>query len=288
MKRILTQYFLLSLYPILSLSQTSKIEKIVLKGLVTEKETNKPLAYVSIGLLEKPLGTISDSNGNYILTIYEENKTDTIQLSLVGYTTKRFLVSEMLAGVHQIITMDRKDYVLPDIVISNKNINTRIIGRQSSSKLIQISIHNKKSVEGTIGSEMGMRIKTNQPGSYLKDLNWYFSANNFNYIKFRVNVYSVKKNMPDTLLTDKQIFAFVEDFKTGWIKFNLEPYNIRVSGEFIITLQWVESSMEKKEDPVTVIPVGISFSKNAYARVASQDKWKRMGYNLSCFVTMMQ
>jgi hypothetical protein len=288
MKRILTQYFLLSLYPILSLSQTSKIEKIILKGLIADKETNQPLAYVSIGLLEKPLGTISDSNGNYILTIFEENKTDTIQLSLVGYTTKRFLVSEMLAGVHQIITMDRKDYVLPDIVISNRNINTRIIGRQSSSKLIQISIHNKKSVEGTIGSEMGMRIKTNQTGSYLKDLNWYFSANNFNYIKFRVNVYSVKNNMPDTLLTDKQIFAFVEDFKTGWIKFNLEPYNIRVSGEFIITLQWVESSMEKKEDPVTVIPVGISFSKNAYARVASQDKWKRMGYNLSYYVTLMQ
>ena len=288
MKRVLTQYFLLSLYPILSLSQTSKIEKIILKGLINDKETNKPLAYVSIGLLEKPLGTISDSNGNYILTIFEENKTDTIQLSLVGYTTKRFLVSEMLESVHQIITMDRKDYVLPDIVISNRNINTRIIGRQSSSKLIQISIHNKKSVEGTIGSEMGMRVKANLPGSYLKDLNWYFSANNFNYIKFRVNVYSVKNNMPDTLLTDKQIFAFVEDFKTGWIKFNLEPYNIQVSGEFIITLQWVESSMEKKEDPVTVIPVGISFSKNAYARVASQDKWKRMGYNLSCFVTLMQ
>jgi hypothetical protein len=259
-----------------------------LKGLITDKETNQPLAYVSIGLLDKPLGTISDSNGNYIMTINEENKPDTMQISLVGYATKRLLVSELLYDDHQNITLDRKDYVLPDVVINNKNLKTETYGRQSSSKLVMISIHNKKSVDETIGSEMGMRFKTSQPGYYLKDFNWYFASNNFKYIKFRVNVYSVKNNMPDTLLTDKQIFAFAEDSRTGWIKFNLEPYNILVSDDFIITLQWIESSMEKKEDPVTLIPVGISFSKNGYARVASQDKWKRMGYNLSCFVTLMQ
>ena len=280
--------FLLSLCPLLSLSQTSAVESIILKGLITDKESNQPLAYVSIGLLDKPLGTISDSNGKYILAILEENRADTLQISLVGYTTRKILVSELLNGNHQNIMLDRKDYVLPDIVISQKDFKAETYGRQSSSKLIMISVHNKKSVEGTIGSEMGMRFKTSQHGYYLKDFNWYFAANNFKYIKFRVNIYSVKNNMPDTLITDKQIFAFVEDSKTGWIKFNLEPYNILVSTDFIITLQWIESSMEKNEDPVTLIPVGIAFSKNAYARVASQDKWKRMGYKLSCFVTLMQ
>jgi CarboxypepD_reg-like domain len=288
MKQIYILLILLWTSQLYGFTQASQGQTILLKGNISDNATHQSLAYVSIGLLNMPLGTISDSNGNYILVILEGNRTDTLQISLVGYTTKKMLVSELLKSGNQNISLNRKDYIMPAVVINNRKINTRIIGRESSSKLIQISVHNKETVNETIGSEMGMRIKSGKADAYLKDINWYFSANNFKLIRFRVNVYSLKNNMPDTLLTDKEIFALVEDYKTGWIKFNLEPYNILVNGDFIITLQWIESRMEKNEDPVTLIPVGMSFSKNAYARVASQDKWKKMGYNLSLFVTLRQ
>lgn len=288
MRYFISLLFSISICSLHGYSQSANSAIILLKGLVTDQATNLPLAYASVGILDKPLGTVSDSNGHFFFSILEENKTDTLQISLVGYETKKIPVNELLNVDNQTISLSRKDYTLPVIVISNRNYKTEILGRKSSSKLMMVSIHNKKSVDETIGSEMGMRFKTVKGGFYLKDLNWYFAANNFNYIKFRVHVYSVKNNMPDTLLSDQQIFAFVEDFKTGWNKFDLLPYNIRVDGDFIITLQWVESRMDKKEDPVTIIPMGMSMNKNAYARVASQDKWKRMGFNLSYYVTLIQ
>ena len=176
---------------------------------------------------------------------------------------------------------------LSPVIVSNRKTYSEIIGKQKSGKLIQISIHNKTSVAETIGSEMGMRYKTIQTNAILKDFNFYISGNNFNSIKFRVNIYSVKDNMPDTLIYNKQIFSTVDGFKTGWIRLDLENFNIKVSQDFIVTLQWVESKMEKKENPITYIPFALTvFSKNCYARVASQDKWKKMGIGLSNYVTL--
>jgi hypothetical protein len=178
---------------------------------------------------------------------------------------------------------------LPEAIVTNLPIraNTEVIGRQNSGKLTQVSIHQRKSADATIGSEMGMRYEASRKNAILKDFSVYISANNFNYIKFRINIYSVRNHMPDSLLFGKQIFETVENFRTGWIKTDLESRQINVKDEFIITIQWIESRMDKKENPLTILPVAMTpFSKNCYVRIASQDKWKRMGMNLSCFVTV--
>ena len=93
--------------------------------------------------------------------------------------------------------------------------------------------------------------------------------------------------MPDSLLTDEQIFGTVGEYKTGWIQLDLEPYNIKVDKDFIVSIQWIESKTDSKEKPVTMIPAAVSFSKDTYVRIASQDKWKRMGIKLSYNVTVV-
>lgn len=260
----------------------------LLRGTISEQESNTPLPYINIGILNKPVGTVSDINGNYNLLIDKENWADTLQISSVGYFTKKVVVNDLIRTNDWHIQLVKKITLLQEVIVTNKKTKEETVGREKSGKLVQVSIHNKESVAETIGSEMGMKIKIKKEGSLLGDFNWYISANNFNNIKFRVNIYALKNNMPDTLLCNKDIFVTVENFKTGWSKFDLEPYNITVNDDFVITLQWIDSKMEKKENPVTMIPVKLSlFSKNTYARVASQDKWKRMGMNLSCFVTLL-
>ncbi|MEJ7682928.1 MAG: carboxypeptidase-like regulatory domain-containing protein [Segetibacter sp.] len=246
-KILLLFSFLLWTIPILAFSQNSTNDNIILKGVITEQESNLPLSYVSIGIIDKPVGTISDTSGNYSLVISKENLSDTLQISLVGYKTNKISVNEFILTNDKNVKLTRRTFLLPKVIVTNKKRNAEIIGRQESGKLIQVSVHNKKTADETIGSEMGMRIKTKRSSSLLKDLNWYFSANNFRTIKFRVNIYSIKNNFPDTLLCNKQIFATVENFKTGWNKIYLEPYNIVINGDFIITLQWIESKMDKKK-----------------------------------------
>jgi hypothetical protein len=270
-------------------AQTPRTENIALKGTVIDKETNLPLSYVSVGIFDKPEGTVTDTTGNFLFSVHQENLSDTLQISIVGYNSLRVSVKDFLVNPDKSIKLTKRAEQLAEVTVTNSvtRAHTEIIGRQAVSKLVQVSVHNKKSADETVGSEMGMRYKANKKKAFLKDFNFYISANNFNYIKFRVNIYSLRNDLPDTLLYSKQIFSTVENYKTGWIKVDLETCNIKIKDEFIVTIQWIESRMDKKENPLTILPVAATpFSKNCYARIASQDKWKRMGVHLSSFVTI--
>ena len=285
-KIFITALFVLTLSESI-FSQSLTKDGIPVKGKIIQQENNQPLSYVSIGVLNKPLGTLTDTLGDFNFQISQENLADTLQISLVGYFSKKIVVKDFIESKENTIKLDVKITELAEVVITNTKTNTESIGRQGSGKFIQVSIHNKKSAVETIGSEMGMRYKTKQRNATLKDFNFNISGNNFNFIKYRINIYSVKDNMPDTLIYNKQIFMTIDNFKTGWTKVNLEPYNIKVNQDFIVTVQWVEGRMDKNENPITMIPIAITlFSKNCYARIASQDKWKKVGINLSNFVTL--
>ena len=271
------------------ISQPITTENISLSGHVVAQEYNQPLAYASVGVLNKPQGTVTDTTGRFVFQVTKENFEDTLQVSLVGYFTKKVAVKDFVENADKTIRLSVKIMELAEVTVTNAraNTNTEIIGRQATGKLVQVSLHHKTSVVETIGSEMGMHYSTKNKNALLKDFNFYISANNFNLIKFRINIYTVKNDLPEALLYDKQIFATVNDFKTGWIKLNLEDYKIKIPGDFIVTVQWIESRMDKKENPITIIPVAVApFSKNCYVRVASQDRWKRMGVNVSSFVTL--
>lgn len=258
----------------------------LLKGVIVDEEKNSPLVYASIGILNKPVGTISDTVGNYVFEISNEYLNDTLQVSHAGYETKRLLLAEFVKQNDKTIKLVKRVISLQEIVLSNESGEEETFGRNASGKLMQVSLHNKTSADMTVGSEMGIRIKPKSP-ALLKNVNWYISANNFRSIKFRLNVYSVKNNIPDSLLTDEQIFGTVGEYITGWIQLDLEPYNIKVDKDFIVTIQWIESKTDNKDKPVTMIPAAVSFSKDTYVRIASQDKWKRMGLKLSYFVTVV-
>jgi carboxypeptidase-like protein len=284
---IITTLFLLTLSKS-TFSQSPTRYGIDIKGKIIQQDNNQPLSYVNIGVLNKPLGTLTDTLGNFNFQISQENLTDTLQISLVGYCSKKIAVKNFVESKEIKIKLTVKFTELAEVVVTKSQPNTETIGRRGNGKFIQVSIHNKNSVEGTIGSEMGMRYKTKQTNATLKDFNFNISANNFNYIKYRINIYSVKNNMPDTLINNKQIFMSADNFKTGWTKVDLEPYKIKVFHDFIVTVQWVESRMDKKENPITMIPIAVTpFSKNCYARVASQDKWKKVGMKLSNYITLI-
>ncbi len=277
------------IFTCIATSQIFAQENITLAGTVLDKASGMPIAYASVGVLNKSMGSVTDTSGNFIFNIDQENISDSLQISIVGYSTVRISVKDFISSGDKTIRLSVKIQQLQEVVVSNtiQKINTEIVGRQAVSKLVQVSVHNKKSADETIGSEMGMLYTTSRKNAIIRDFNFYISGNNFNFIKFRVNIYSVKNDMPDTLMYDKQIFATVKDFQIGWIKVDMEQYAIKAKGAFIITVQWIESRMDKKENPVTILAVALTpFSRNCCVRIASQDKWKKMGVKLSSFVTL--
>jgi len=145
----------------------------------------------------KPLGTLADSVGRYGFSIRKENLGDTLLLSMVGYYNFKLAIRQ-INGKADTILLQRRPMELPNLVVSSIPAADYRSGRQEISRMIQVSLHNKKNPDQTIGSEMGMRIKV-KGRAWLKDLNWYVSINNFKKIKFRVNIYSIKGTSKNNL-----------------------------------------------------------------------------------------
>ncbi len=58
---------------------------LVINGSVADKTTGEPLAVVSVSLRDRPVGTITNADGKFLLKIPLENKDDTIVFNLLGY-----------------------------------------------------------------------------------------------------------------------------------------------------------------------------------------------------------
>ena len=277
---------LIAFYP--SFSQNPKpSDNIRLFGVIVDHASEKFLGYASIGILNKPVGTVSDSLGHFELTIGSEYLDDTLQVSMIGYYPVKRLIRELVkVDSSVVVNLTKKVTRLNEVVVSNKFQHTIIVGRQSSGTLIQASIIPKSGKEPIIGAESGLKIKAQHYPVLLDNFNFYTSANNFKYVKFRVNIYSLKNNLPDTLLFNQEILVSLKDYKTGWTQINLIPYHMVINNDFAVTLQWVDYNKDMVKSPEILIPVGISFSHINYFRTASQDKWKSVKGNCSFYVTL--
>src|SRR5688572_9374538 len=62
--------------------------------IVTDKSTNEAIGYVNIGIVNKNIGTVSDSEGKFKISLSEQNDNDSLRLSIVGYKSRQFKVSD--------------------------------------------------------------------------------------------------------------------------------------------------------------------------------------------------
>jgi hypothetical protein len=274
--------------PLMAFSQNTKLEiSIRLHGVIMDQESKALLGYAGIGILNTPVGTVADSLGHFELAIDNEYLDDTLQVSMVGY----YLVKKPIRELKKIdgplvINLTKKVFQLNEVVVANQFHHTVIVGRQSSGKLIQASIIPKGDKSPTIGAESGLKIHTRHYPALLSNFNFYLSANNFKYIKFRLNIYSLKNNFPDTLLINKEILVSLNNYKTGWTQIDLIPYHITIDGDCAVTLQWVDYNRDMVKAPEILIPAGISLSQVSFFRTASQARWKSIKGSLSFYVTL--
>lgn len=66
-------------------STSLKLPFIIFRGKIIDREEKDILPYVSISVLRKPLGTISNSDGEFVLKIPENLKQDTVLISCLGF-----------------------------------------------------------------------------------------------------------------------------------------------------------------------------------------------------------
>lgn len=268
-------------------------EKII-SGKVLNFENSEPLAYVNIGIKNKTVGTVSNSNGLFKLLLNDKvTSKDTVVFSYIGFKTEKYLISE-LKNTKEPILLQPKHMELDEVIVSSKKIKLkpRKIGRTSKGLgLMHANFYSyyEKDVDDRLSKERGMKFKM-RTNCHIKDLNFSITSNDFKSLKFRVNFYKIQDGLPTDLIVHQNIIFEIKDSFLGWFKVDLKPYKIYLkeeTEEIAVTLQWLESLKENEKSKYFAISVASSPTHTAYFREKAMDSWDKGGHNLSFYLNAM-
>lgn len=265
-----------------------------LTGKVWNFENNEPLAYVNIGIKNKTVGTVSNNNGLFKLSLNNNiSSKDTVVFSYIGFKTERYLVSE-LNKITKPILLKPKNIELNEVVVNSNKIKlkSKKIGRSSKGLgLFHSNFYSyyEKDVDDRLSKERGMKFKMNR-NCHIKDLTFNITSNDFKSLKFRVNFYKIKEGLPTDLIVQKNIVFEIKDNFLGWFTVDLEPYEIFFNKEIedvAVTIQWLESVKANEKSKYFAISTASSATHTAFFREKTMDSWNKGGQNLSFYLNAM-
>jgi hypothetical protein len=241
-----------------------------------------PVAYATIGVKEKLIGTISNEK------VKNENFTGNEELiiSCVGYEDKTILLSDFLKLPEKIIDLKINKIELDEITVKPKKVKEKIYGNRSVAKLTSITLFTRnEEVDDALGREIGVALKVDS-NIKLKYFNVYV-LNQFRNVKFRLNFYDFTENDQPQLIPLPEDMIFNVDVPKGWVKVDLSSYHIFLEGrkKLGVSIQWLESERIKEKDRFLQIPAGPGINKKGFMRYKSEAPWIFLNANPSIYLT---
>jgi hypothetical protein len=273
--------FIISITTFFSFAQQKE-----LSGLILDR-VNKPIAYANIGIVNKPLGTVSSLEGKFKLTISNDQKNDTIRISCLGYKSRDFIVKDLIENN---INIKLETYVenLQEVVIFSSKLSIRTDGKLRTNAKNKCIFANPDFKNLNLGSEIGRKFKLgSKKPSILSEFKFYIKENNFDYVKFRINIYSVLNNKPNKKINTENIFVTVSKNYTDWVEVDLSAFEIAIQEDIIIAVEWIEHSKNgNKLNLPIIVP---SLGSTHFYKFGTQNSWQRYS-NLSTpmFLTYKQ
>jgi len=111
--------------PEIIVSDSIPVKYFFLSGKLLESRKGKPVSYASVSVFNKPIGTISNTDGDFILKLHPDYIRDTLIISSMGYAQIRIPASTLL---------DEDLFILEPISIKIKEIKVTAI---TADKLLE-------------------------------------------------------------------------------------------------------------------------------------------------------
>ncbi|SMO85881.1 carboxypeptidase-like regulatory domain-containing protein [Gracilimonas mengyeensis] len=227
-----------------------------------------PLAYVNIGIELQNIGTVSQPDGRFELSIPDEYRTDSLLFSVIGYHPRKVAIQSLLGGNPNIILSPRS-YEMEHINVKAKRAKTKKIGRKRKG-LLKIVMYME---DDNLGSEFGRFFESDKEHSKLENLSFYIHHNPFDSIKFRVNVYEEENGEPSKNILRENIFVTYGE-ESGWVNVDVSKYEIYPKGNFFVSMEWIEDK-NHPEDRKLFFASRLIGAKDTWSRKVSQGTWKR-------------
>jgi hypothetical protein len=92
------------------------MQSIVARGRVTDRESGDPIPYAAVGIAGKPIGTITNSDGFFLLRIPDSLATSNLIISHLGFHDKQVPVG-LLNGESADLYLDRRIISIQEVII---------------------------------------------------------------------------------------------------------------------------------------------------------------------------
>lgn len=249
-----------------------------ISGSITDNITKQPVPFVSIGVIGKSLGTLSNEAGVFEFTVFENQKNDSIKIAAIGYKPLIFSVYDYLKEPHKTLIMESLPVILDEVTVKSKKVKYKTLGTTKYTKnnctgFVDASGNWK-------GSEAAILVK-NKDNCLFESFQFFIIQNKYDdSLLFRLNFYervSPPANTPKWLGEDwvgptilKKAIIFKVGIKQGEFILPLKQYNIQTSKDFFISLECLMDEME-----ITKFCYSGSIDVQSYFKVKSFSKWHR-------------
>jgi hypothetical protein len=254
----------------------NKIATSLLKGKVIDAQTKQPIAYVNLGIPNKNVGTVSQSDGSFNIAA---NNNDTIEVSMIGYESEKYLpVKDEKNDSPAVIEMKPKANTLHEVIVTAKKLPVRTLGNTTTSHFFNIGLPLK-----FLGSEIGIVIKPGRRPALLKSFNFNVSENHLDSAIFRLNIYSLKNGQPFENILSGNILLHVSN-QAGPYHLDLSNYIIILKEDALVSLEWIDGGKSGNKRGVLFLSAAL-FNSSTWHRTTSLGKWTKakglgVGFNV--------
>lgn len=242
-----------------------------------------PLPYVNIGIQKKNIGSISDKNGMFKISIPTSNIKDTLYFSYLGFETHKIIISrenriDLKIKLEPIVEKLDEVVLFPIDKSSTKKVS---IGTKSSSRMVAGYVRNNAKDNYDIQEFAKLiKIKKNKVLT-LENLNIkLFNVQNIP-TTFRINFYDLKDGVPHERIIDQEIL-FTQKLINGWNKFDLRSWDLFFEDSFFVTIEYIPNMEVDKKSPFKYS--GMLFGKSI-KRTSSLGSWNiKKGATISMYI----
>lgn len=243
---------------------------------VLSKSTMEPVIYASVGVINRNIGTVTDTLGHFSLRIPAEFVNDSIRISSVGYVAKTFAIKD-IKNIPDTIFLADDVVLLNEVIVKPQRIKHKTAGHKGAGGFVYIE------VEGYKAAGQGLAIPLNvKKRVWLKELGFTIQTENrpLSKMKFRVNVY--RKEDDEYILQRFKPIRFEynkSQLENGTFTYKFPDEIMLDEGNYYVELEFLENFVEElfvmKSSPLT--------GRTRY-RYASQSEWKTLPFGAPIYI----
>lgn len=244
-----------------------------ISGIVINEKSKLPIEYVNIGIPGKNIGTVSNVNGKYNLSIDSQFDDDTLLFSCIGYLPFSIKIADLKKVGHKNVFLEEKVYEINEIIIRPKIFKQQTLGVTTNSKMVQSGFR-----DNLLGYECGILIKVKK-SAVIKSVNINISQCSYDTIFYRLNIYRVHGKINfENILTNPIYINLPKDKVKDKIIIDLQSQHIVVDGDFLVTLENV------KDLGKGYLYFCAGLMDKTYFRKTSQGEWLTVPVGISLSV----